>query len=185
MLTRDEALAIFQAQSPDKALFSHCLASEAVMERLADHFGEDKTLWGISGLLHDVDFPHTRETPDKHGVMAMDILENKLPPEALHAIQAHNGEYTGVAAESRLDFALRAAESVTGLVSANALVRPEGMNGMKPKSLKKKMKEKAFAANVDRERIKDCEKIDLDLGTFFGLAIEAMAARAEELGLVK
>lgn len=185
MFTRDAALELFMAQNPDASLVSHSRASEAVMRGLAAHFGEDEELWGLAGLLHDVDFPHTKETPVRHGVMALDIIGGQLPPEALHAIQAHNEEHTGVAAASRFDYALRCAESVTGLVAANALVRPEGITGMKPKSLKKKMKEKAFAANVDRERIRDCEKIDLELGAFFEIAVAAMTPIAAELGLEK
>jgi len=185
MITRDEALALFQAQNPDPSLVSHCLASEAVMRGLAAHFGEDQELWGLAGLLHDVDFPHTKEDPSRHGLMAMELLGQGLPEEALHAIRAHNEEGTAVPAESRLDYALRCAESVTGLVAANALVRPDGIAGMKPKSLKKKMKEKAFAANVDRERIRDCEKIGLELGAFFEIAVASMTPIAAELGLEK
>lgn len=176
---------LLMAQNPEPSLLAHSLASEAVMRGLAAHFQEDVELWGLTGLLHDVDFPHTKETPAEHGLMAMELIGEALPPEALHAIQAHNEEHTNVAAESRFDLALRCAESVTGLVAANALVRPQGITGMKPKSLKKKMKEKAFAANVDRERIRECEKIDLDMGAFFELAVASMTPIAATLGLEK
>jgi hypothetical protein len=91
----------------------------------------------------------------------------------------------GTTAQSTFDYALRCAETVTGLISANALVRPEGMEDMKPKSLKKKMKDKSFAANVDRERIRECEKIGLELGEFFQIAILAMQDIASEVGLEK
>ena len=185
MFTRDQAMALLMAQNPDPALITHSLAGEAVMRALAVHFGEDAELWGLTGLLHDVDFPHTKPTPERHGLLAMELVGGNLPPEALRAIQAHNEEYTGVLAENRLEFALRCAESVTGLVAANALVRPEGMKDMKAKSLKKKMKDKAFAANVSRERILECEKIGLELGAFFDLAVAAMTPLAAELGLEK
>lgn len=185
MLTRELALELLDAQNPDIALRTHSLASEAVMRGLARHFEEDVELWGLTGLLHDVDFSHTKDAPERHGLMAMDILARKLPEQALHAIRAHNTEYTGVEPESRLDFSLRCAESVTGLVAANALVRPDGMQGMKAKSLKKKMKEKAFAANVNRERIRECEKIGLELGAFFDIAVAAMTVEAAVLGLEK
>jgi uncharacterized protein len=183
MISRDAALELLKAQQPDTHLLNHSLQSEAVMRGLAAHFNEDAELWGLTGLLHDVDFSHTKETPDNHGLMAMDILGDNLPEEALHAIKAHNSEYTNCTPESRLDYALRAAESVTGLVSANALVRPEGMSGMKPKSLKKKMKEKAFAANVDRDRIREFEKIEVEAGEFFQIAIDAISPIATETGL--
>jgi predicted hydrolase (HD superfamily) len=87
--------------------------------------------------------------------------------------------------QSAFDYALRCGETVTGLIHANALVRPEGMDGMKPKSLKKKMKEKAFAANINRDNIRECEKIGLDQGEFFQIAIDAIAPLAPEVGLVK
>ncbi len=173
MISRDMALERLAAQNPEPHLVQHALQTEAVMRGLAAHFGEDQDLWGLAGLLHDIDFPMTKDDPARHGLVAMDLLADALPEPALHAIRAHNTEGTGVEPRERLDLALRCAESSTGLISANALVRPEGLTGMKPKSLKKKMKEKAFAANVDRERIRECEKIGLDLDTFFAIAIEA------------
>ncbi len=185
MLTRDQAWEILLAQNPDSSLKNHSLMTEAVLRGLARRFGQDADLWGIAGLLHDVDFSHTKENPARHGLMAMDILGDGLPPEALAAIRAHNSEYTGQEPKTQFDYALRCGESVTGLVAANALVRPEGMTGMQPKSLKKKMKEKAFAANVDRERIMDFEKLDLESSEFFQIAIDAVASVAPEVGLEK
>lgn len=176
MITRDAALELLNAQHPDPHMVRHALASEAVMRHLAARFGEDAEVWGLTGLLHDVDFPHTKDQPERHGLMAMDLLQGHLPREAVQAIAAHNSECTGVEPASRFDLALRAAETVTGLVSAAALMRPTGMEGMEAKSLKKKMKDKAFAANVNRERIKECEKIDLTLDDFFTLSIRAMSA---------
>ena len=175
MLTRDAALALINEQNPEHHMVQHALASEAVMRALARHFGEDEELWALAGLLHDVDFPHTRDTPEKHGLVAEDLLAGKLPPEAVTAIKAHNGECTGAPPQTRLDYALRAGESVTGMVAAAALVRPTGMDGMEAKSLKKKMKDKTFAAAVSRERIRECEKIDLSLDDFLALAIKAMS----------
>lgn len=185
MIDREKAMEMLLAQNPEKHLMHHALETEAVMRGLAEHFSEDRDLWGLAGLLHDVDFPHTKDDPARHGLMAMDILGDSLPEDALYAIRAHNTEGTGVEPKSRLDFALRCGESVTGLVSANALVRPTGMEGMKPKSLKKKMKEKAFAANVDRNRVRECEKMDMELGDFFQIAINSIAAIADQVELVK
>jgi uncharacterized protein len=176
MIARAAALALFSAQTPEPSLTAHCLQTEAVMRALAGHLGQDADLWGTTGLVHDLDYPHTKASPERHGLMAGELLAGKLPPEALHAIAAHNDEHTRVAPETVLDFALRAAESVTGIVSANALVRPDGFAGMSPKSVKKKMKDKAFAANVRRDNIRECERAGVDLDTFLGLAIAAMAA---------
>lgn len=176
MITRSDALALLDAQSPEPHLRLHCLQAEAVMRALAERLGEDVALWGLIGLLHDVDFPATKAAPERHGLLARDLLGDALPPEAVTAIAAHNGECTGVAPTSVLDFGLRAAETVTGLISANALVRPDGMSGMTPKSVKKKMKDKAFAANVRRENILECERAGVPLDAFLALAIAAMTA---------
>ena len=176
MITREEALNLIKAQNPESHMIQHALASEAVLRALAKRFGEDEELWGLAGLLHDVDFPHTKDAPDRHGAMAMELLDGLLPEEALHAIKAHNGECTGCSPESRFDYALRAGETVTGMVTAAALVRPTGMEGMEAKSLKKKMKDKAFAAAVNRDNIRECEKMDLSLDEFLSLSIAAMAA---------
>ena len=175
MLTREAALDLIKQQNPEQHMIQHALASECVMRALARRFGEDETLWGITGLVHDVDFPHTKERPAMHGLMAEELLVGSLPPEGVRAIKAHNSECTGVEPESRFDYALRAAETVTGMVTAAALVRPSGLEGMEAKSLKKKMKDRAFAAAVSRERIRECEKIDITLDEFLALAIRAMS----------
>ena len=173
-MEREQAFALLTAEQPEPHMVQHALASEAVMQRLALHFGEDTAQWGLAGLLHDIDFPHTRETPEQHGVQAEAMLAGKLPSELVYAIKAHNSEYTGAEPKSRLDYALRAAETVTGLISAAALMRPTGMEGMEVKSIKKKMKDKAFAASISRERIRECEQAGVPLDTFLALSIEAM-----------
>ncbi|MCF8086078.1 MAG: HDIG domain-containing protein [Desulfohalobiaceae bacterium] len=185
MLDRTQAWTLLQEQNPDDALIAHSLQTEAVLRELAGHFGRDTELWGITGLLHDLDFPETRNDPSRHGLVAAELLSERLPGEAIRAIQAHNCEENGTTPESELDYALRCGESVTGLISANALVRPQGMEGMKPSSLKKKMKDKSFAANVSRERIRECEKLGLELDGFLRLGIEGMARIADrsEAGL--
>lgn len=174
MLERNAALSLLREFDPEPHMLQHAEASEAVMRALARHFGEDEELWGLTGLLHDVDYPVTKGAPEQHGLKAVGILEGKLPAEAITAISAHNSECTGLEPKTRLDFALRAAETITGLVTAAALMRPTGMEGMQVKSLKKKMKDKAFAAAVNRDRIRECERIDLPLDEFLGIAIQAM-----------
>jgi uncharacterized protein len=184
MINRESALSLVLAQGPGEGLRAHGLETEAVMRAVAAHLGQDPDLWGLTGLLHDLDFPHTAATPERHGLMARELLPpDALPEEALHAIAAHNDEHTGVAPATPFDFALRAAESVTGIISANALVRPDGMRDMSPKSVKKKMKDKAFAANVRRQNIQECDKAGLPLDVFLTLAIAAMTEVAAETGL--
>ena len=102
------------------------------------------------------------------------LLEGKLPEEALAAIRAHNGEMTGCAPQTRFDYALRCGETITGLISAAALMRPTGYEGMEVKSIKKKMKDKAFAASVCRDSIRQCEQAGLPLDAFLSLSIAAM-----------
>ena len=183
MLDRDQALSLVQEHTPEPHMRHHALASEAVMRALARHLGQDPELWGLTGLLHDLDYPATRDEPARHGIEAAAVLDGRLPEEALCAIRAHNHEHTGVAPAAQLDFALRCGETVTGLVAAAALVRPDKLTGMAPSSLKKKMKDKAFARSVNRETIKECERLGLDLTAFLALSIEAMQGVAEDIGL--
>lgn len=185
MITREQALELLQEPRPEPHLIQHALASEAVMRALARHLGQDEEVWGLTGLLHDIDYPLTHDEPAKHGLVGADRLDGVLPEDALHAIRAHNGEMTGVQPESAFDYALRCGETVTGLVVTAALVRPTGMEGMQASSLKKKMKDKAFAASVNRDCIRQCSELGMDLGDFLTLAIGAMAAIDAELGLKK
>ena len=183
MITREQALALLQqAQTPEN-LMQHALASEAVMRALAKRLDEDVELWGITGLLHDLDYPATAQEPAKHGIETARQLEGQLAEAALNAIRAHNAECTGHAPATKFDYALRCGETVTGLVSAAALVRPTRMEGMQAKSLKKKMKDKAFAASVNRDNIRECAQLGLELDEFLNLAIEAMTGIAPEIGL--
>lgn len=176
MISHKDALALLAENGVEGGLLQHSTASAAVMAALARHFGEDEQLWALTGLLHDVDYPATMHEPQRHGLAAAELLADRLPEEALTAIRAHNGEMTGVMPQSRLDYALRCAETVTGLVGAAALMRPTGYEGMESKSIKKKMKDKAFAASVNRETIKECAQAGLELDVFLALAIRAMSA---------
>lgn len=181
MLDRTEALAMLKASAPDH-LYVHALETEAVMRALAERLGHDPETWAMAGLLHDLDYPQTKDAPEKHGLLTAETLSGKLPDEAVQAIARHN-EINGNLPETQFDFALRCGETVTGLIHTAALVRPTRMQGMEAKSLKKKMKDKAFAASVCRDTIKECEKIGLELGDFLTLAIGAIAGIEAEVGL--
>ena len=185
MIDREEALGLLAGHGVKAGLLQHSLASESVMRGLAERFGEDQAVWAMAGLLHDIDYPATEADPARHGLEGARLLEGQLPEEALHAIRAHNGEMNGTAVETLFDRALRCGETVTGLVTAAALVRPTGIEGMEVKSLKKKLKDKAFAAGVNREVVKSCTDMGLALEEFLGLAIAAMARDAQALGLLK
>ena len=153
------------------------------MRALAQHRQEDEEVWGLTGLLHDLDYQQTANAPEQHGLTTATMLHETLPAEALEAIRTHNGEMNGTKPTSKLDYALRCGESVTGLVVTASLVRPTGITGMEAKSLKKKMKDKAFAASVSRENIRQCAEIGLELDAFLQISIAAMSAKADELNL--
>ncbi len=187
MLDRVEALDLLKAQGPEEHLIQHALASEAVLRALAARLGYAEDFWGMAGLVHDLDYPLTAQNMVEHGYKGADMLRGKLPDEILKAVRAHNPRPDDAENQpsAPLDFALRCGETVTGLVSAAALVRPTGIEGMQAASLKKKMKDKAFAASVNRDTIRECERLGLELGEFLDLAVAAMAPLADELGLVR
>jgi len=143
-------------------------------------------MWGMAGLLHDLDWEQTAENPSQHGIRTLEILKEEgveIPEEVGRAITAHNEMHTGVKRESRLDYALAAGESITGLIYAYALMRPDKLSGMKASSLNKKFKDKNFAANVSRELINDITTTGLERSDFFNIAIEAMQGIASEIDL--
>jgi putative nucleotidyltransferase with HDIG domain len=184
-LSRDKALGLLRERLQTDFLVKHCLASEAVMRSLARRLGQDEELWGITALLHDLDFDQTRETPEKHGLVSAEYLATLgFPQEGLEAIKAHNAEHLGFSRDSAFGHALAAAETVTGLITACALVQPDKkVASVKVKSLLKRMKEKAFARNVDRDVIVECEKVGVPVEEFLQLGLEAMQGVSEDLGL--
>lgn len=184
-MTRDEALALLHEKIEKESLRRHCLATEAVMRHLARRFDEDEEAWGVVGLLHDLDLESIDDDATRHALVTGDWLaERGFPNDALQAIRAHNGDILGIEPVSRLDYALTAAESVTGLIAATALVHPSRrVADVRVKSLRKRMKEPRFAANVSRERIRMHEQIGLEFDEFAATALEAMQSIAAELGL--
>jgi len=173
---RDESLKILREYVKNERMIAHCLASEAVMKALAGRLGEDIEKWGIAGLLHDLDVEITEGDMKKHGLKTAEILESlDYDPEIIDAIMMHNEEATGKARTTRFQHALAAGETITGLITATALVYPDKkISSVKAKSITKRMKEKAFAASVKRENIMECEMIGLTLEEFAGIALEAM-----------
>lgn len=184
-MDRQSALKLLKDKVKTEWLIKHCIATEAIMRSLAKKLDRDEELWGNAALLHDLDFDYTKDSPEKHTVLTRDWLkETDIPPEAIHAIEAHNEEYAGVKRAGLFDYALTAAESITGLIVATALVMPDKkLASVKPKSVKKRMKQKAFARNVDRDRIRICEKLDMDLMEFIELSVNAMKEIHDDLEL--
>ncbi|NMC72106.1 MAG: HDIG domain-containing protein [Myxococcales bacterium] len=182
MLSRQAAYDFVKGRIANPNLFRHMLATEAVMEDLAERLGEDRALWGLTGLLHDLDLDVTEGDMTRHGRVAYEVLGGMDVPEELRrAVLAHVGH---VAAESRLERAIVAADPVTGLITAGALVVPtRKLADVKVESLRKRMKEKRFAANVSREQIATCVGLGLELEEFLGLALRAMQRVSADLGL--
>ena len=180
-----EAKEIFQQYVKAENLTKHCLASEAIMRALARRLEADESLWGTAGLLHDLDFEETKEDPASHAQRSSQILSDKgVNPVIIQAIKAHNAEALGIHKAQPLDFALAAAENLTGLIVATALVYPDKkLKNVKASSVIKRMKEKAFAKNVNREAIREGEKLGLSLEEFVEISLRAMQEISEILGL--
>lgn len=183
-LDRAPVLAEVQAHVQNENLRRHMLATEAIMRALAARLDADPDVWGLAGLGHDLDAEETEDDVARHGALAAERLGALgLPPEATHAVAAHNPD-TGVAATERIDVALVAADQLSGLITAAALVRPEkDLAGVKVKSVRKRYREGAFARGVDRECIARCAELGIELDEFLALGLEAMQGIAPELGL--
>jgi putative nucleotidyltransferase with HDIG domain len=166
-------------------LRKHCLATEAVMRALAPRFDADADLWGMAGLLHDLDYDETKDDMGRHGEVTAGILRDEgFPEEMIEAIRSHNADNLGIERTSPFGVALAAAESSTGLVSAMALILPsKKIADVKTKSVVKRMKEKSFARNVDRADIERAEEIGLSVRDFLDIAVTAMKGIADDLSL--
>jgi putative nucleotidyltransferase with HDIG domain len=185
-MTPDRApvLAEVEAHVTNENLRRHMLATETIMRALAVRLGEDPDVWGLAGLGHDLDAEETEGDFTRHGAVAAETLRALgLPEAAVHAVLAHNPD-TGVAATGRIDVALIAADQLSGLITAAALVRPDkDLAGVKVKSVRKRYREGAFARGVDRESIARCADLGIELDDFFALGLEAMQGIAPQLGL--
>ncbi|MDD5089958.1 MAG: HDIG domain-containing protein [Candidatus Wallbacteria bacterium] len=182
MISRSRALELLSQHLKNDNLRKHCLASAAVMKKLASRLSQPVDEWEVTGLLHDLDFDLTRETPEKHALVAEELLKGEdFPAQYMLAVKAHN-ECTGFVRDNVLSHALAASESITGLIVACALVYPDKkISSVKVSSVKKRMKEKAFARNVSRENIMECEKCGVPFDEFVELAMTAMAEIQDQL----
>ncbi|MCK4806208.1 MAG: HDIG domain-containing protein [Candidatus Aegiribacteria sp.] len=184
MIDRDKALELLERNLTNRNLIRHCLATEAVMRRLAEDRGEDRDLWGITGLLHDLDYEKTVNDPARHALVTAEMLAGQLPEESITAIKSHNYENNGVDRTSDFDYLLAAGESITGLIVAVALVYPgKKLQPVKLKSVLKRMNMTAFARSVPRETIRECSRAGYELDEFVRLSLEAMKGIASDIGL--
>ena len=187
--TRDEALTIVHEYTASESLRKHMLAVEAAMRAYAEKFGEDAERWGITGLIHDFDyerFPNDAHSPtEEHPAEGVRILRGRgFPEDVLTAILGH-ATYSGVPRETKMAKTLFAVDELTGLVTATALVRPSrSVMEVETKSVRKKMKDKAFARGVNRDDvINGAADLGVDLDEHIEFVIKAMQRSADALGL--
>jgi len=186
-VSRDEAWSLLSDWVSSESLRRHCLAVEAAMAAYARRGGEDEELWAVTGLLHDADYERFPDMDDEvHGhprtIMA-ELERRDAPPELVRAIASH-ATYLGVPRESPLERTLYAVDELSGFLVACAVVRPEGIHGLTPKSVKKKLKQPSFAAAVDREDVRHgAEELGVDLDEHIAFVVAALEARADELDL--
>lgn len=183
-LSREAALDVVKEYTTSESLMKHMFAVEAAMRAYARRFNEDEELWGVTGLLHDFDYerwPNEDGNREEHPFSGAAILREKgYPAEVIDAILGH-GDYEGVVRDTKLAKVLYAVDELCGMVMAAALVRPEGFAGMKPKSVKKKLKDKRFAAAVSRENIQSgittmADDFGIDENTHIQTVIDAMSS---------
>lgn len=182
MITREESIQLVKQNVKNRNLVNHMIGVGAIMKGLAERFDEDVALWEIVGILHDVDYETFGEDFANHGAKSAEMVKDLLPENAIKAIRSHN-PLTGYEPDTKFDIALLAADAISGMIVANALVRPNRMEGMKAKSIRKRMKDKSFARQVSRENMMRCEEIGLEFSEFATIAIKAMTDVAGEIGL--
>ncbi len=187
MLERNEALKLVKKYVNTENSVKHMIATEAVMRGMADYFDEDADLWGIAGLLHDIDMEEVdyRNKPKKHGPRSVEILkeEGVENERILDAVLAHNPE-AGKETDSLMEKVIRAADPLTGLIVAATLISPDkDINKIDTDFVMRRFEEKRFATGANREIIKTCENFGMELEEFIKLSLEAMQGVSEELGL--
>ena len=182
-MNREESWELLCTWTESDSLRKHMLAVEAAMRAYARKFGEDEEKWGVTGLLHDMDY-EKHPTPDEHPMVGVRELERRgYPEDVLHAVKGH-ADYLDVPRDTLMSKTLYAVDELSGFIVAVALMRPEGLDGLKAKSVRKKMKQKSFAAAVNREDIvRGAEELDVDLNEHIEFVAAALRERSGALGL--
>jgi putative nucleotidyltransferase with HDIG domain len=183
-LSRDEAWSLLTEWVESESLRRHCLAVETAMRAYARARGEDEELWGVVGLLHDMDYERHPDLETGHPRVALAELERMdVDPVVIRAIASH-ADFLGVSRDSPMEKTLYAVDELSGFLLACAYVRPEGIVGLTPKSVKKKLKQPSFAAAVNREEVRGgAEELGVDFGEHVSFVIAALEERADELGV--
>jgi putative nucleotidyltransferase with HDIG domain len=181
-LNREQSWELMCTWTESDSLRKHMLAVEAAMRAYARRFGEDEEKWGITGLLHDMDY-EKHPTPEEHPLVGVRELESRgYPEDVIHAIKGH-ADYLDVPRDTLMSKTLYAVDELSGFIVACALMRPEGLENMKAKSVRKKMKQKSFAAAVNRDDIvRGADELGVDLGEHIEFVARALRERSGELG---
>ena len=167
----------------EENLIKHMLAVEAIMQKLAEHFGEDVEKWGVAGLMHDIDLDKTRNMPKKHSLIGAEMLKKLgLPGDVVYAVKVHNPIHN-LPRKTPLDKALYAADPMSGLITACALVKGKKLANVDTNFVLKRFKEKRFAKGANREQIAACSEMGLTLEEFTDISLNAMKNISKELGL--
>jgi uncharacterized protein len=184
MITREEAFALLQKYLKDEKLIKHSLAVETIMREMAKKLGKDVELWGLTGLLHDLDYDYTDREPEKHANVTAQILEGLVPEKCINAIKAHNYKHTDYIPTTSIDKALIAVDAVSGLVIATALIIPsKKLVDVRLETLLDKFYDHSFAQGCNRSRIELCQDTGLDVEAFLALSLNSLKEIADELGL--
>lgn len=183
-MSREDDLALMREYTDSESLIKHMLAVEAAVRAYARKFGEDEEKWATVGLLHDFDYQRWPDPPD-HPLKGAEILEERgYPADVIYAIKSHADYLPDCPRVSRLDKTLYACDELAGFITACALVRPQRLEGLTPKSVRKKMKTASFAAAVNRDDIvSGAADLGVELNEHIAFVIAAMQEIAEELGL--
>lgn len=189
-ITREEAVNLLKSMPQLDSDMNHYLETEAIMRALAEKFGENAGYWGMLGLLHDVDWALTKKDWSEHCIKAAELLKEKGFDDAfIENVQSHGYGYGEIPLlkdkkrNSKIQHCLVASETLTGIIYAYALLRGKRISDMGAKGLKKKFKDKKFAANCNRESVKEIELTGLALGDFFSLSIESIKKIKGQIGL--
>jgi putative nucleotidyltransferase with HDIG domain len=183
-ISRDAAWELFCEWTQSDSLRKHALAVEAGMRAYARRYGEDEELWAVTALVHDLDYERYPDLETGHPRHALKELEQRgYPQEVIDAVAGH-ADFLNVPRETVMAKSLYAVDEMSGFVTACALVRPTGIEGMKPKSVRKKMKQPSFAAKVPRDQLeRGAEELGVEINEHIQVVIDALAEHADELGL--
>lgn len=184
MISKEKALDMIEENIQTENLKKHTWAVGQIMKRLAEELNRDEDKWEILGLAHDLDYEETKDNPEDHAIKSAEMVEGMVPNDIVRAIKSHNHKHTGVEPKNDMENALIAADAVSGLIVATALVMPNSkLEEARTESVEKKFDDSSFAKNIDRDRILYCEKIGMERDEFLEISLNALQNIDDKLGL--